>query len=253
MRPMLVRLVKIAAGTVLCGVLAFCLLLFTMWWEHRSPIALPTPTGSFAVGRTLFAWTHPTRREELAVWIWYPAARPNQPAADYLPAAWRTALRDRQGTFMRSFFKRDPLVVRTHSHSDAPLASEQRTYPVLLLRSGGSALTTDFTTLAEDLASHGYVVAGFDAPRRSFVFVESKGHVIGRAAENNVENANGNLADPIVGRLLKMWTADTKFLVDQLQRLNDRPSGAFAGRLDFGRLGMVGALVRRRDGAPILS
>jgi predicted dienelactone hydrolase len=91
---------------------------------------------------------------------------------------------------MRSFFKRDPLVVRTHSHSDAPLAFEQRTYPVLLLRPGGSVLTTDFTTLAEDLASHGHVVAGFDAPRRSLVLVESKGLVIGRAVESNGKNGS---------------------------------------------------------------
>jgi predicted dienelactone hydrolase len=32
------------------------------------------------------------------------------------------------------------------------------------MRAGGGGLTTDYTTLAEDLASHGYIVVGFDAP-----------------------------------------------------------------------------------------
>jgi hypothetical protein len=75
---------------------------------------------------------------------------------------------------------------------------------------------------------------------RSFVFVESDGRVIGRAPANNVENANGNLADPVVGRLLTMWLTDVKAVVDQLQRLNEAPSGMFAGRFDFVRLGAEG-------------
>jgi predicted dienelactone hydrolase len=141
---------------------------------------------------------------------------------------------------MRFFFKRDPAVVRTHSQPAAPIGSGPRSYSVVLLRAGGSALTTDFTTLAEDLASHGYVVVGFDAPYRSFVTLGADGRAIGRVPANNVENANGNLADPLVGKLLAMWTSDAKFVVDQLQRVDDEPSGLFAGRLDFGRLAIVG-------------
>ena len=37
-----------------------------------------------------------------------------------------------------------------------------------------------------------------------------------------------------------MWTADTKFVVDRLERLNAEPVGLFTGRLDLGRLAMVG-------------
>jgi predicted dienelactone hydrolase len=39
-------------------------------------------------------------------------------------------------------------------------------------------LTIDFTTLAEDLASHGYVVVGFDAPYRTFVVVLPDNRVV---------------------------------------------------------------------------
>jgi len=236
----LVRLAKIGAGFFLGSMAALCLLLLTMWREHATIVDLPAPTGSFAVGRTQMAWNNPTSREELAVWVWYPAAPAHRPATDYLPPAWRRALRDRQGTFMRSFFKRDSSVVRTHSQSDAPIASEHQTYPVVLLRPGGSALTADFTTLAEDLASHGYVVVGFDAPERSAVVVQSDGRTIGRAPANNVENANGNLGDPLVGRLLTMWVSDAKAVIDHLQQLNTTPAAPLAHRLDFARLGTVG-------------
>jgi pimeloyl-ACP methyl ester carboxylesterase len=238
---MLVRLAKIAAGFIAAGVAGVCLLLFTMWWEHTTTVRLPAPTGSFAVGRTLMAWKAPATREPLAIWVWYPAtASIPQQTAEYLPANWRQGLRAHQSVLMRSFFKRDPAVVRTNSRSDAAWASERRTYPLVVLRPGGSALTADFSVLAEDLASHGYVVVGFDAPGRSFVFVEPGGRVIGRAPSNNVENANGNLADPVVGRLLAMWVSDAKAVVDHLQQLNDGVGGSFAGRLDFARVGAVG-------------
>ncbi len=141
---------------------------------------------------------------------------------------------------MRSFFKRDPDLVHTHSVSGAPVSPEQRTYPVVLLRAGGSALTTDFTTLAEDLASHGFFVVGFDAPYRSFVVVLPDGRVVGRSPAYHVENASGNLADPVIGRLLQMWTADTTFVVDQLQRLHADSSEKLARRMDLQRLGIFG-------------
>jgi predicted dienelactone hydrolase len=240
MRGLPAQLIKIVAGVVLSGIAALCLLLCTMWWEHTTPVSLPQPTGTLGVGRSWMTWNNPASGQELAVWMWYPAAQSDQPTSEYLPIAWQEALRAHQGTFMRSFFKRHPAVVSTHSHVNAPMPAERRRYPVVLLRPGGSALTSDFTALAEDLASHGYVVVGFDAPARSFVFVGSDGHVIGRAPGNSVENANGNLDDPVVGRLLALWVSDAKAVVDELQRLNDASSGPLQGRLDFGRLGAVG-------------
>ena len=242
MRHVVLRVAKLAAVLILLAVGAVGTLLAIMWHEHTSPVVLPSPTGAFALGRAQYAWINPKTSEELAVWIWYPArssstARP----AEYLPAPWRTALRARQGTFMRSFFKRDAIAVGTHSESNAAVAPDRRAYPVVVLRPGGSALTIDFTSLAEDLASHGYIVAGFDAPGRSFVIVTSDGRMIARAPENNVENANGNLSDPVVGRLLAMWTSDTRFVVDQLERVNDGDlSTPFAGRMDVARLAIVG-------------
>src|SRR5215470_1945332 len=122
MRRVLVFVAKVTAGLVAAGIAAICLLLLAMWWEHRTAVDLTAPRGSFALGRTAFVWKTPTTREDLAVWIWYPAERGHRPTADYLPAIWRQAARAHQGAFMRSFFKRDPAVVRTHSESNAPMA-----------------------------------------------------------------------------------------------------------------------------------
>jgi predicted dienelactone hydrolase len=251
LRHTLAWLTKAAAAVAVVVIALVAILLLVMWGEHKTAITLPTPTGPFTVGRTTYAWTNESETDEFApsprskrqvlVWIWYPATRSQRDVpTEYLPVQWRAALGKRLGVFMRSFLKRDPALVHSHSVSDAMVSPERHTYPVVLLRAGGSALTADFTTLAEDLASHGFIVVGFDAPYRSFVVVLPDGRVVARSPAANVENANGNLADPVIGKLLAMWTSDTTFVVDQLQRLNDGPSGRFSGRMDLQRLGMFG-------------
>jgi Platelet-activating factor acetylhydrolase, isoform II len=54
---------------------------------------------------------------------------------------------------------------------NAPVSPEQTSYPVVIMRAGASAFTADYTVLAEDLASHGYIVVGLDAPYRTFLVV----------------------------------------------------------------------------------
>jgi predicted dienelactone hydrolase len=261
-RRLLKWLVRSLAAVILVAVAGLVALLGLLWQEHKTEITLPAPTGHFAVGRTMYTWVNEAETDELApsagtkraivVWIWYPAATPTSAAlADYLPAPWRVADARQSGVLMSKFFTRDLSLVRTHSTSDPGVSSEQRSYPVVIMRAGGGALTTDYTTLAEDLASHGYIVVGFDAPYRSWVVVFPDNSVVARPAANNPENLTDEQANRLINRLLPMWTSDTKFVVSQLQQLNAADpsaanpsaadsSGKFAGRLDMQRLGMFG-------------
>jgi dienelactone hydrolase len=221
-------------------------------WEHGAEMTLPKPTGRFAVGRTTFVWTNDALTDDLApqpgakrtvfVWMWYPAST-SQPAvpAPYLPAAWRQARTDSLGTLMREYLNRDPARIRTNSLIDPPVSSEQPSYPVVMMRPGGGAMTTDFTTLAEDLASHGYFVVGFDAPYRTGFVVFPDGRVVKRVSDNNPETMSYESAKQLANKLLPMWTTDTAFVVDQLERLNaSGASGRFAGKLQSARLGVFG-------------
>ena len=175
------------------------------------------------------------------VWIWYPAAPTSAAPVEYLPAAWRSAIEQYSGALMSTYFTRDLSRVHAHSSSDPAVSPEEPAYPVVLMRAGGGALTTDFTTLAEGLASHGYILVGFDAPYRTIVFVTADNHVIQRAPSTNPENLDPAAADQLIHKLLPMWTTDTKFVVDQLQKLNAAdPSGKFTNRLDLEHLGMFG-------------
>jgi dienelactone hydrolase len=235
------------AGFVLVGL---TMLFALLWREHKTEITLPAPTGQFAVGRTTNTWVNnletdelspfPGAKREVVVWIWYPAAAPTA-ATEYLPASWRLALEQQSGVLMSKFLTRDLSEVRTHSTADPDVSAQQRSYPVVIMRAGGGALTTDFTTLAEDLASHGYIVVGFDAPYRTGVVVFPDNRVITRPPANDPENLPADQADRLINRLLPMWTSDAKFVVSQLEQLNAAdPSGKFTGRLDMQRLGMFG-------------
>jgi dienelactone hydrolase len=247
------RIFKGFAVLAMFGVFGFGALLGSLWLEHRTEVTLPTPTGSFAVGRVIYDWTDdvhsdtlapvPGTKRELLVWIWYPAAprQPSQTVDDYLPAPWRTALERRIGVLLAQFLTRDLSRVRTHSIRDAEVSPQDRFYPVVLMRAGLAALTTDYTTLAEDLASHGYVVVGFDAPYRTYVVVLPDGRVIARAPQNDADLLSGPQQEQLANKLVQAWSADTSFALDRLEQLNaSDPSGRFLGRLDMQRVGVFG-------------
>jgi len=246
------RLIKGLAALAIFAVVGLTMLLALLWREHKTEVTLPAPAGHFAVGRTTYAWVNNTRTDELAlssgakrevvVWIWYPSAAATSAApVEYLPAPWRSALAQHSGALMSQFFTRDLSLVRAHSTSDPEVSPERPSYPVVIMRAGGGALTTDYTTLTEDLASHGYIVVGFDAPYRTFVVVLPDNRVVIRPPTNDPENLQADQANRLINRLLPMWTSDTAFVVTQLGHLNAAdPSGKFTGRLDMQRLGMFG-------------
>jgi predicted dienelactone hydrolase len=250
---LLKRVLKGLAALIVGGVAGIASFLGWLRLEHGLPLTLSEPTGPYPVGRVVYHWVDDSRtdvlapaageKRELVVWVWYPAApQPGAKAAEYLPAPWRKALDPIQGVLMSGFFTRDPAVVRTHSVPDADVASSERPFPILLMKSGIGALATDYTAIAEDLASHGYVVVGSDSPHSTVVVVFPDGRVATRtpAGRPGRVPAPGD-RDPEVHRVVNVWSADTRFELDRLERLNaDDPTGRFRGRLDLGAVGAFG-------------
>ncbi len=253
------RIFKAFAVLAMLGVLAVGALLAGLWLERRTEITLPTPTGSFAVGRAIYDWTDdakldalapvPGTKRELLVWIWYPSAAGQSVAMDdYVPAQMRAPTGPAGGPLIfrllsRVFglLTRDASKVHGHSIRDPDVSPRQRSYPVVIMRAGASAEVRNYSTLAEDLASHGYVVVGFDAPYRTGLVVFPDGRVMRRTPENNPELVSGEELTRRVNKLLAAWTADIAFALDQLERLNTSDaSGKFTGRLDMTRVGVFG-------------
>ena len=176
----------------------------------------------------------------------YPAAaQPGAVVDDYVPAASVVAaerLRSRAlpVLLMNHVLTRDLSIVHAHSTRNPAVAPREPSYPVLILRGGASAPVAAYTTLAEDLASHGYVVVGLDAPFRTTVVVFPDGRAFARTPANNPELCGGRAAG-CIDRLLGAWIGDIGFAIDRLQQVNGSdPSGRFTGRLDLARVGVVG-------------
>jgi predicted dienelactone hydrolase len=244
---------KVIAGGAVFAVVGVAVLLGSLWLDHTGETTLPAPTGTFAVGRTTYVWSdaaqvdpvapQPGTHRQLVAWIWYPAApkQSGQTYDDYLPAPWRTALARHGGVLITQFMNRDLSRVRTHSIRDADVSPQQRTYPVVMMRAGLAKLTTSYTTLAEDLASHGYVVVGFDAPYRTTIVVLPDGKVFERAPQNNLDAFGGPQQEQIANKLVQAWSADMSLAIDQLEGLDrSDPSERFLGRLDMQRVGVFG-------------
>ena len=124
---------------------------------------LPAPTGPYAVGRTLFEWTDESRADllspkghrEIPVWVWYPAA-PAKDAkkAEWLPGVWgevfAAMIAPRPQGFVARPAPRQPWpgaypmnTIQAHSYTDAPVASAQQKYPVLVFAPGYGACSID--------------------------------------------------------------------------------------------------------------
>ena len=240
------------ARVAFVGLAGVVLLVALLWWERNQPLELPAPTGPFAVGRVTYDWTDdakvdtlapsPGTKRELLVWVWYPSATQSAPADDYVPAQMRAAAGPARGPL--SLVTRDVSKVRGHSARDADVSPQQPSYPVVIMRAGASAGVVGYSTLAEDLASHGYVVVGFDAPYRTGVVAFPDGRVMRRTTENNPELCAAKEQAQQAGcmnTLLTAWTADIAFALDCLEQLNSADaSGRFTGRLDLTRVGVFG-------------
>jgi dienelactone hydrolase len=235
------------------GVLGAGALMGALWLEHRIAVTLPAPTGPYAVGRAIYDWTDdanldtlapvPGTKRELLVWIWYPSAAGQSAAMDdYVPRQMREAAEFFGGPM--GLVTRDISKVHGHSTRNSDVSPRERSYPVAIMRAGASAEIWKYSTLAEDLASHGYIVVGFDAPYRTNAVVFPDGRVRRRTPENNAELCEGQAPaqqELCVSRVMTAWTSDIGFVLDRLERLNGSDSsGKFTGRLDMTRVGVFG-------------
>ena len=212
MRRLARYIMRIALAAAVCGAAVLLLL----WIEHRRSIELPAPTGPLAVGRT----SVPSR--DFRLWIWYPSATA-APADDYLPAAIRAEWEASRPSFI-NFLTADLSKVRGHSARDVAVSSAGAPYPVVMLGGGGSGTSgLSFSTLAEDLASHGYLVVSVDAAAG-----RNPELCVGRADEDACAT---DLMVPLVERIGRA--------LDRLKALSIDDT-RFRDKIDLARVGVVG-------------
>jgi len=220
---------------------------FVVIRRHQALI-LPAPTGPYAVGRMEYDWTDQSRHDlfaphagtkrELVVWAWYPAMHvPGAPSAPYLPPKWGQ-LSEQQHGFIGQQLSQSSDSIQTHSVERAPLATAVARYPVLIFEPGLGIIPAYYTTLLEDLASHGYVIFAITPTYSSDVVVFPDGRVVEATPAAKLDtNENPQAA---ANRLVMLWTQDVIFVMNQLDRLNTAPGNMWSQHLDLARLGVFG-------------
>jgi dienelactone hydrolase len=240
------RVILTLVGLGLLVVVAFVLLVLV---GRNKTVVLPTPSGPYAVGRVSFDWVDDSRVEtfaqdqnakrELMVWLWYPAEPvPGAVPAEYLPANWKQARQQDQG--LGSLLLQRIDAIRVHAVTDAPVSPAESSYPALILSPGYGPLPTDYTSLAEDLASHGYLVAGIANTYSASVVVFPDGRVVRRVPEASIPETSAEAGKQAADRLVMVWAADVVSVINRLEKLNADTNGKFCGRLDLNRLGIFG-------------
>jgi predicted dienelactone hydrolase len=230
------------AKRLVTGVLAGALLpaVVLPGTAHASTdLALPKPTGSHSVGATNL-WLKDTSRpdtwvpdkpyRELMVTVWYPTDARRGPAVQYLTPEDSTALLAGKHVEVA-----DPTIlsrVRTNAFKDVAPAGGRHSLPLIVLSPGYTVPRVTLTALAEDLASHGYVVAGIDHTGETYATSFPDGHTVG-CTTCDLDNQDRTF----FGRLYQGRSKDVSFVIDQL-------TGAHAWRggelIDASRIGMSG-------------
>lgn len=186
---------------------------------------LPEPTGPYPVGATSFQLVDPTRddpqtaqqdhKRRFTLRIWYPA----KTGAPGNPAPWipPDQLPHEETGFVGMMLRRSShpaakdvhkvlTSVVVHAREDVPPADSPKRFPVLLFAAGSQQVPSEYSSLTEDLASHGFVVIGY--------------------------------GPTVMGA--RTWRDDLTQVLDQLSAWNTTPTHPLSRRLDLDRIGAFG-------------
>jgi dienelactone hydrolase len=196
-------------------------------------VELLVPTGPFSIGTKTYNWADGSRHEQasknpadsrqLIVQVWYPTEDRSGPASPYVPMliSYRHIWEDSDVDVASRTL--------THSRLNArPMSGGQ--FPIVLLSHGWEGTRSEYTSLSEDLASHGYAVFGVDHPYMGRVALPD-GKV--------TEASESQFHSP--AEIVAYYAKDLEFVIGQIAELNRTdPEKTFTDRFDMTRIAAIG-------------
>jgi dienelactone hydrolase len=139
------------------------------------------------------------------VFVWYPAPPGTAGStAEYVPGRWGELAGRRTFLFPARGIRKTIVA----AIQQAPILEGR--HPVLILSPAMGSIPPDYTTLAEDLASSGYVVAGVTPTGSARVVVFNGGRIV--FGQDGIDLEHPERAQPLVER----WLGDFSFALDRL-------------------------------------
>jgi dienelactone hydrolase len=220
--------------TITCLLLASCTAA-SLPAQEPPTITLPQPTGQLGVGTAVWHWPDPDRLDELSpapddvreimAQVWYPA--------DTVAAA---------PTGVYSPLDNDIDHVTGWSQPGVPFTSQIRKAPLIAICPGTRISRSLYTSVAEDLASHGYVVLVPDFPYVGFVAYPD-----GREISNAfpvppiLQTGPYSAIDQFLETPGALAAGDLRLALDNLEKITDNdPARRLTGKIDWHSLGLFG-------------
>jgi pimeloyl-ACP methyl ester carboxylesterase len=223
---------------------------------------LPTPSGTFGIGRIGYEWidlsrpdaysTDPQAHRDLMVYLWYPSPQRNTAEEGwYLPGAKAMDADPALQPHMKQEFETAwPQIVsggiRPHAVDNAPVANAPRKFPVVLFSHGLGSTGFEYTSLIEELVSHGYVVAAVEHTYTALAVAFPKGRIVPFHQETIPSDLSADerfkrmMASVGVG--ISTGASDLVFVLNRLGKMNEAGPRQFplSGRLDLEHVAAVG-------------
>ncbi|MFF5208251.1 alpha/beta hydrolase family protein [Streptosporangium sp. NPDC000396] len=211
---------------------------------------LPAPTGGHAAGRSDIhlidssrpdPWATGMKVRELMVSVWYPARRAvGEPAPYVTPQESESIIR---GVPQLKDVPPDTLAkTKTYARVDAPALRRKGGWPLVVLSPGMTLPRATMTSLAEEFASRGYLVAGIEHTYESVATTFPDGRTV------TFEAGKGGQTPELGAKVARVRAADTTFVLDQLEK-----SKRWNRLIDETRIAMVGHSVGGQSAAHLLA
>ncbi|OKP68119.1 dienelactone hydrolase [Paenibacillus sp. P3E] len=212
---------------------------------------LPEPTGGFKVGTQTFHFVDTHRKEiygedreghrELMVQVWYPAQAGTGKYAPFIPEP-RILSYMAADYGLPGFTFGHLRYVSSHTYSGAEVSPAQKSYPLILANPGNGSSRFLHTSQAEDLASHGYIVAVIDHTYNTFATEFPDGRITTSTTNDLFSPSNDyRTGIEIRDKLGKVLTGDVAFALDQFELIQSgQIPSHIKGKIDLGHVGVFG-------------
>lgn len=212
---------------------------------------LPKPDGLYKVGTQTFHFIDNDREEtftedkndkrELMVQIWYPAQNTESKKHEMLfpdnkqtfkkyKEAYSTELKIPQ--FVFDYWK----YIGSNAFENADIMQSSKPYPLVIICHGMGTSRILHSSQAEELASHGFIVAAIDHTYNTIATAFPDGRVTGYKAELTLNDFYSSTS-----RVGDIWTEDVNFVINQMEKLNSGGRAVkFKEKIDLNNIGIMG-------------
>lgn len=236
---MQIKILKIAIFVGLLSMLALTLSVY-------SQLELPAPNGPHSVGQTILTWMDTSRTEaltenpndfrEVVAMIWYPAQAGTGIESGYFPSLSTLSDALIQSGEVEWWQMIGLQFIRSGIPLDAEPIKDQTPFPVVILSPGNGTNIEFYSSLATEIASHGYIVLGVNHPYDVPAVELSNGEVA--QYDKDQWSLEITAHQEYTAERIKVRTVDILFVIEKLEEMNS--TGPFAGIMDLDSVAAAG-------------